>query len=128
VTLHGDLHTANVIVDDTGPVFIDLDSLAAGDPAYDIALLGSRLLLSALSRGDDIGQALTLIASLPDWYGEAGGTSISNRVYTWYIAALLLGRQVKTCIRHSAPSTSRIAPTLLEVARATLERGRIAAA
>ncbi|HEX9181243.1 MAG TPA: aminoglycoside phosphotransferase family protein, partial [Burkholderiales bacterium] len=41
-TLHGDLHTANVLVDGEAAVFIDLDNLTQGDPAYDLAMLGTR--------------------------------------------------------------------------------------
>jgi len=71
---------------------------------------------------------MALVARLPDWYADSGGMAVDGMVYAWYLAALLLGRQVKTCIRHSAPITGRIAPALLEVARATLERGRVVAA
>jgi hypothetical protein len=127
-TLHGDLHTANVVVGDQGPVFIDLDSLAAGDPAFDLALLGGRSLLSALSRGDRVDAALALMIDLPNMYASAGGTPIEQRSYAWYMAALLLGCQIKTCIRHAAPVTGRIAPVLLDLARAMLECGSAAGA
>lgn len=127
-TLHGDLHTANVIVDDRGPVLIDLDSLVAGDPAFDLAMLGSRLVLSALNRGEPAAPSLRMAASLPSWYTAAGGRPIDDYVYAWYVAALLLGRQIKTCLRHSAPITGRIAPQLLALAHALLERGSVTSA
>ena len=127
-TLHGDLHTANVIVDDRGPVLIDLDSLVAGDPAFDLAMLGSRIVLSALNRGEPAAPSLRMAASLPSWYTAAGGRPIDDYVYAWYVAALLLGRQIKTCLRHSAPITGRIAPQLLALAHALLERGSVTSA
>src|SRR5262249_53715251 len=50
-TIHGDFHLANVLVDGEGLILLDLDNLARGDPAYDLALFGSRLLLIALRHG-----------------------------------------------------------------------------
>lgn len=40
------------------------------------------------------------------------------------LAALLVGRQLKTCIRHCAPGLGDLAPVLLHCARETLERAR----
>lgn len=124
-TIHGDLHTANILFDDAGPVFIDLDSLADGDPACDLALLGTRLLLLGLNgglRSEEAGQA---VAALPEFYAAAGGAAIPERVFTWYLATMLVGRQIKTCIRHLAPDLERLATVLLDQARKTLARGRL---
>jgi Phosphotransferase enzyme family len=122
-TIHGDFHTANILFDSTRPCFIDLDELAHGDPAYDLALFGTRLLLSGLYRPADQSRFAAHAAALPQIYAEAGGEPIPEAVYAWYVSALLVGRQIKTCIRHCAPHLEETSYTLMQWAHATLDRG-----
>jgi hypothetical protein len=106
VTIHGDLHTANVLFDKSlRPAFIDLDNLALGDAEYDLALFASRLRLHA---------ALTGIPCLiPAHYiGD------DPERFRWYLAATLVGRQMKTCVRHLAPNVAEVCETLLTEAEA----------
>lgn len=119
-TIHGDFHIANILLDGATPVFIDLDSLALGDPAYDLALFGSRMLLLALVRGERLAEAADLAASLPAAYAAAGGAPIPPHEFAWYMAAMLVGRQMKTCIRHRAPGLGVLCATLLGYAQQTL--------
>lgn len=123
-TLHGDLHTANLLLDDDGAVFIDLDRMVTGSPAYDLALLGTRLLLVALHARTDVRDVAATIEALPERYQAAGGAPISRGTFAWYVGALLVGRQIKTAVRHLAPDVARLAPLLLACARRTLEQGR----
>lgn len=124
--VHGDLHTANLLLAGDDAVFIDLDSLAFGDPAFDLALLGTRLILWNLDAGGGHGLPAA-VAALPATYEAAGGGAVPEPVYAWYVAALLVGRQLKTCIRHLAPGLPRLAPALLAAAERILAEGRVAA-
>ena len=124
VTLHGDLHTANLLIDEEGVVFIDLDRMCVGNAAQDLAMLGTRLLLVALRSGRGVEEAAGAVALLPDLYHDAGGRRIEQATFAWYVAALLVGRQMKTVIRHLAPDAERLSGTLLAWARRTLEQGR----
>jgi Phosphotransferase enzyme family len=125
VTLHGDLHTANALAGQDGSVtFLDLDSLARGHPEFDLALLGGRLLLVALTRGCDLGPVAAAVADLPRAYTEATGRLVTDADFAWYLAAHLLGRQLRTCIRHWVPGVSHLAPTLLAWAESTLATRR----
>lgn len=126
--IHGDLHTANLLLTDAGVVFIDLDDLAYGDPAFDLALLGTRLALWAMNEGDRAAEIAAAVAALPELYARAGGGDVPVPVYAWYVAALLVGRQLKTCIRHLAPALPQLAPRLIAAARMILESGRVEAA
>jgi aminoglycoside phosphotransferase (APT) family kinase protein len=126
-TVHGDLHTANILMTDAGPVLIDLDSLSHGYPAFDLTLLGSRLLLAALNEDGDAVAAAEVVAELPEMYAGAGGKPVPQEIFSWFMAALLVGRQIKTCIRHAAPNLETLAPVLLATAQATLQRGKFGA-
>jgi aminoglycoside phosphotransferase len=125
VTLHGDLHTANLLIDGDDVVFIDLDRLCVGNAACDLALLGTRLLLVARHGGIGVHAVAGTIAALPDLYREAGGRQLEPGAFAWYVAALLVGRQIKTAIRHLAPNTDRLAPALLALALRILEQGAV---
>lgn len=124
MTIHGDFHAANILFDSDGLTFIDMDSLSLGDPAYDLALFASRLMLLAFLEGGRMNEVAEAAASFPGAYEEVSGTAIPDRTYAWYLAALLIGRQLKTCIRHCAPGLEDLAPVLLHCAHETLERGR----
>jgi hypothetical protein len=106
VTIHGDLHTANVLFDKAlRPAFIDLDNLAVGDAEYDLALFASRLRLHG---------ALTATPMMipAQYIGE------DPERFRWYLAATLVGRQMKTCVRHLAPRLADHCETLLAEAEA----------
>jgi Phosphotransferase enzyme family len=106
VTIHGDLHTANVLFDKSlRPAFIDLDNLAVGDAEFDLALFASRLRLNATLTG-------TPCLIPPHYIGD------DPERFRWYLAATLVGRQMKTCVRHLAPNVAELCETLLTEAEA----------
>ena len=121
--LHGDLHTGNLLCQPDGRIaFIDLDSLKLGDPAFDLALLSTRLMLVGLldpSQGSALAEPL---AAWPQTYIDAGGDPALLPSYGWHVATLLLSRQVKTCVRHHAPDMTRLANALLTQAEALCPR------
>ncbi|MFQ5544219.1 MAG: aminoglycoside phosphotransferase family protein [Nitrospiria bacterium] len=122
--IHGDLHTGNLLIHGDTVSFIDLDALSLGDSAYDLALLGSRLLLVALLRRERLGEVGDAVAMLPSSYEAAGGDPISQKTFSWYLSALLVGRQLKTCVRERPPELGRLAPVLLTLAQKILESGQ----
>ncbi len=106
VTIHGDLHTANVLFDKSlRPAFIDLDNLAVGDAEYDLALFASRLRLHAAVSGTPCLIPAQYIGDDPERF-------------RWYLAATLVGRQMKTCVRHLAPQVAELCETMLTEAEA----------
>jgi hypothetical protein len=128
-TLHGDLHTANVLARDDGTVaFLDLDRRARGHGSYDLALLAGRFLLVAHARGAAVEPVARAVAELPRAYGDATGTPVAEPEFAWYMAAHLLGRQLRTCIRHWVPGVAAVAPVLLGWAEAALAAGTFDAA
>jgi Ser/Thr protein kinase RdoA (MazF antagonist) len=122
--IHGDFHVANLLADGERIVFLDLDSAGCGEPARDLAHFGGRLLLMALLRGERLREAAEAALELRDAYGSAGGRAVPEAEFAWYMAALLLAAQARTCIRHLAPGMHRLVPALLAIARRTLARGR----
>ncbi len=119
VLLHGDLHTGNLLRRPDGQIaFIDLDSLMVGDPAWDLALLSTRLMLVGLLDPTQAADLAAPLAAWPQTYIETGGDPGLLPAYRWHVAALLLSRQVKTCVRHHAPDLTRLCAALLAQAEA----------
>ena len=128
VTLHGDLHAGNLILDDDGPVLVGLDSLAYGDPAFDLALLGSSLFLAALEREASVARVATTIEELPWIYGDVTTTAVSGDSYAWHLAAAMVGWQADAALQVLAPHADVVLATLLDTATAVLRDGANVAA
>jgi aminoglycoside phosphotransferase len=124
VTLHGDFHIANFLLNDDGMVIIDLDDICLGDPCYDLALFGSRLLLRNFHNADRLPETLQMVAELPNLYTKLSGYLIRAETFAWYVAALLIGRQIKSCMRVDAPDMEKLIRILLDWAEDSLEHGR----
>ena len=121
--VHGDLHAANVLVGVDGPVLLDLDELGRGDPELDVAVLVGRLLLVA-TRADGAAAAglLRLARAVVPAHDAAasvrGRGALRPDVLAWYLAGTLVGRQVKTCVRHLAPGLAATCEVLVTLAEA----------
>jgi aminoglycoside phosphotransferase (APT) family kinase protein len=125
VTVHGDLHTGNILLDGSGLVLIDLDSLASGEPAFDLAMIGTRLMLLAMLGDGGLRETASAVADLPRYYADAGGDQVAPGVFAWYVAALLVGRQIKTGINNLSPGLDDLARRLLDRAGAVLAAGKV---
>lgn len=126
VTLHGDFHIANFLLHDGTLVFIDLDDLSKGDPCYDLALFASRLLLRNLHHADCLPETLVVVANLPKLYTSLSGRVIRQEAFAWYMAALLVGRQVKLCMREDAPNKELMISQLLDWTERSMAKGYFA--
>lgn len=124
VMVHGDCHLANLVLDGGGLIFLDLDDVAVGQPELDLAVFGSRLLLVALHQGVGLEKSAQVVAALPSAYRDVSGRDIPGDVFAWWLATTLIGRQVKTAIRHLAPGLHPLTSTLVRLADDTLARGR----
>lgn len=123
VTVHGDCHLANLLLDDAGVIFLDLDEIALGEPELDLALFASRLLLVAVHHGEGLEESAELVAALPGAYADATGRPVPAAAFGWWLAASLVGRQLKTSVRHLAPGLGPLAASLLDLAESTLAQG-----
>lgn len=128
VTLHGDLHAGNLILGEDGPVLVGLDSLAYGDPAFDLALLGSSLFLAALERGASVARVAATIEELPWIYGDVTANTIPGDSYAWHLAAALVGWQADAALQVLAPHADVVLATLLDTATTVLRDGANVAA
>ncbi len=99
--IHGDLTADQVVIDPSGIGLIDLDALAAGDPAADIASFAAELIVAEIEGRLDLGQAEARAEELVAGYLSGGGVDPRQSI-GWRISAELLRRAVDPFRRRSA--------------------------
>lgn len=125
--LHGDLHTGNMMISGEQIALIDLDEMANGHPAYDLALFATRLLLLALCQPSNAVNLIQLAIRLPDSYRSSGRPGLSEHNLAWFAAALIISRQIKTCINNAAPDIDFKTKVLSRAAHAMASNNDFAA-
>lgn len=89
--LHGDYYHDQVLVDaDRRPGIIDLDQLALGDPAADVANFCAHLSQLALDGRLTWSRAAHIESLFVERYQAASGQSLPERNFRWHLAVALL--------------------------------------
>ena len=86
---HGDLHPANVFTVGDSVVAIDLDTVAAREPAYDVGYAVSHLVVSTYLAGAPLASGLAAAGELWDTYRRGGGAASDERIAVQSARALV---------------------------------------
>ena len=89
VTSHGDLHPANLFLTGDAVVAIDLDTVAAREPAYDVGSAVSHLVVTSLLAGAPPEHGVAAAARLWDAYRRGGGVAQDHRIAVQAARALV---------------------------------------
>jgi hypothetical protein len=116
VTLHGDLHARNILVDGGQLAFIDLDGLQRGPAALELGGWIAGSMYRALL--DDAAPARESAAwqALLDAYAGAGGTAPGSHELALATAWNLLCQRAWRCVVNLKLGRYAIAPRLIELA------------
>lgn len=122
VTSHGDLHPANLFLTGDAVVAIDLDTVAAREPAYDVGYAVSHLVVTSLLAGAPPEHGVAAAARLWDAYRRGGGVATEHRVAVQAARALVQSLHFELVTY----GTGRVelAPQWVGAALALLEQGR----
>lgn len=128
VTLHGDLHAGNLLVDGHHLSFIDLDAVTRGPAVCELGdWLGTTLYQAVL----DGRSAHTTIAAREAFiaaYTRAGGSAVDPRLLAAATAHHLLCRRAAGGLATLKPGRLEAVPQLLATALAIAEAGDVGAA
>ena len=89
VASHGDLHPANVFTVDDSVVAIDLDTVAAREPAYDVGYAVAHLVVSPYLAGAPLALGLAAAGELWDTYRRGDGAASDERIAVQAARALV---------------------------------------
>lgn len=121
-TLHGDLHSHNVLVGDDRLYFIDLDRIGLGPALAELGSLIAERIASdcVLGRPAD----LSVIHALVSGYQQHGGMPLSCDQLDWHVAAALLRERAARAVTSLKPGRFESLPALIRTADNIL-RGKL---
>ena len=90
--VHGDLNPKNVLLTAGAPVLLDWEIAHAGDPAFDLGMLGAHLLLKGCRDGADPGPYTGAVTALWDAYSGPARRDLAVRHTGGILAARLFGK------------------------------------
>lgn len=118
-TLHGDLHSKNILVDAQSVHLIDLDRLGKGPALAELGSLLAELVLRDCVAGGSLDWAR--VAGVAAEYRRASAVHLDYAELGWHVAAALLRERAYRCVTSLKPGRLEILPALLAAARAALE-------
>ena len=123
VTLHGDLHPRNILVDGDRLALIDLDGLRRGAAALELgAWVADGMYRAVLEGADPMRDAAAWQAQLAG-YAAAGGQRVDPAKLAWATAWNLLTQRAWRCVVNLKPGRFAVAPDLVALATIVLAAG-----
>ncbi|MEA2257099.1 MAG: Phosphotransferase enzyme family [Solirubrobacteraceae bacterium] len=117
--LHGDPHPGNVVVAGGRIALVDLDHVAGGPPAADLARVLAGLTAERLAGGLDAATERELAAALLAGYDEVRRPPAPAALH-WHAAATLLARHAQTAVGRVRPAALANLPALIAGGRELL--------
>ena len=116
-TLHGDLHPANIFVNDAGTVaLIDLDRARPGPVVADLASWMAAILYRALLRGGPLAAAQARNTAFWQAYCCCAPEPASPAALNWAIATALINERAFRCLTRLKPGRLALLDSLIKLA------------
>jgi len=128
VTLHGDLHPRNILVDGASHAFIDLDDVQLGPAAIELGAWVADALYRAVLDGDAPRQVAPSWRAFLQAYAGAGGCAVDAPLLAWSTAHNLLCQRAYRCVANLKPGRFEAVPALLALADSIAGAGTVDAA
>lgn len=128
VTLHGDLHPRNILVDGQRQSFIDLDSVRRGPAVIELGAWVADALYRAMLDGVTQRQAAPSWRAFLAGYAHGAGCAADESLLAWSTAHNLLCQRAYRCVANLKPGRYALVPALLAQADAIMHAGTLAAA
>ncbi len=116
VTLHGDLHAKNILIDRGRVALIDLDNVAMGSPLLDLGSFVAALLYRNLLLCQAPHRAMDAIEAFINGYRSQVPWPVMARRLDWFIAAALLHERVYRVITRLKPGRLESLAALVHLA------------
>lgn len=122
-TLHGDLHSRNILVAPERVHLIDLDRVSVGDALSELGSLLAELAYRSCVQGQPIDTRS--LAHILEGYFEDGVDADVAAATAWHFAAALLHERAKRSITSLKPGWRDALPAVLELARRIIEHPEV---
>ncbi len=112
VTLHGDLHPKNILLDEHGACLIDLDAVALGPACLDLGSFCAALLYQALLSEQDLARTHQSLNDILQAYGRRA--SVDSGEMAWATAVALISERCYRCLTRLKPGRVSLIEKLLD--------------
>jgi aminoglycoside phosphotransferase (APT) family kinase protein len=116
VTLHGDVHSQNLFLQDNTIAFIDLDNVVMGSSLLDLASWIGGMIYWATMQDMPVKQLLPQLRTFINQYNRHVPWQINSSDLSWYIAAMLVNERIFRCVTRLKSGRLRIINELLTIA------------
>ncbi|MCU0624699.1 MAG: aminoglycoside phosphotransferase family protein [Gemmatimonadaceae bacterium] len=113
-TLHGDLHSRNVLIGQTRVALIDLDRVHAGDPARELGSLLAEFAWRDCATGRPFDSRS--VGALLEGYAERASRGPEPSAVLWHFAAALLHERARRAVTSLKPGWRDVLPSVLDLA------------
>ena len=128
VTLHGDLHPRNILVDGQQLAFIDLDSVCSGPALIELGAWVADAMYRAVLGGVAQHRAATSTRAFLAACADASGRAVDESLLAWSTAHHLLCQRAYRCVANLKPGRFEAVPALLALAESIARAGSVDAA
>jgi|CXWL01.1.fsa_nt_gi Ser/Thr protein kinase RdoA (MazF antagonist) len=125
VTLHGDLHARNILLDGAQLAFIDLDSVCRGPAVLELGGWVADLLYRATLAGAPPPRTRVGADAFLAAYAQAAGRAAPPALLAWSVAHQLLCKRAYRCVANLKPGRFEAVPRLLALADAIAGAGSL---
>ncbi len=126
-TLHGDLHSNNILVDAARVYLIDLDRVSNGPPLAELGSFLAELIYRACLSGTALDALTPVLNNTVQAYRQAAPWPVTDEEVDWYTAAALLNERAFRCVTSLKPGRMEILGQLVDIAARVSRAGLIAA-
>jgi len=117
-TLHGDLHSNNILVARDQTSLIDIDRLAHGPVLIELGSLLAELVLRDCLRAQPVD--LDRLRGIAQAYAAEQGRTLDARALAWHCASALVRERALRCVTSLKPGRMEALPALLDAAHTLL--------
>lgn len=127
VTLHGDLHPRNILVDGAQLAFIDLDSVCRGPAVIELGGWVADMHHRAMLAGRSARHTTPAVDAFLSAYAQASGRPVQAALLAWSAAHHLLCKRAYRGVANLKPGRFEAVPRLLALADAMASAGSVQA-
>jgi aminoglycoside phosphotransferase (APT) family kinase protein len=115
-TLHGDLHSKNILVDGARVYLVDLDEVSNGPPLSELGSFLAELIYRACLSGTALDALTPALTNIVQAYRRAVPWSVTDEEVGWYTAAALIHERALRCVTSLKPGRMEILGQLVDIA------------
>lgn len=124
VTLHGDLHPQNILIDDARAALLDFDAVTAGPAVMDLGSFHAALLYQSLLNDNDPEPMQAAMTQFASAYRQCAAAHIDPLALRWSTAFALLAERAYRCMVRMKPGRTQLIDGLVRMAHGLLQPER----